>query len=99
MHHSIKRPDQLVLPCPDTEEDIDFQEVEPATLMGRSTAPPELGLPPMNPCNLEAGGVLEFQVVPTKTVFRQPVSIEGAASEAQIDRPTAPPEGHTLDST
>ena len=27
LHHSIKRPDQLVLPCPDTEEDIDFQEV------------------------------------------------------------------------
>jgi hypothetical protein len=24
LHHSINRPDQLVLPCPDTEEDIDF---------------------------------------------------------------------------
>ena len=69
LHHSIKRPDQLVLPCPDTEEDIDFQEVEPATPMGRSIAPPELGLPPMNSCNLKAGGELEFQTTPPETVF------------------------------
>ena len=94
MHHSIKRPDQLVLPCPDTEEDIDFQGVEPATPMGRSIAPTELGLPPMNPCNMEAGRELEFQTTPPETVFRQPVT-----NGAQIGRPTVHPEDHTLDST
>ena len=58
--------------------------------MGRSTAPPELVLPPMNPCNLEAGGELEFQTIPPETVFRKPVTIKDAADEAQIDRPTVP---------
>ena len=37
LHHSIDRPDQLVLPCPDTEEDIDFQNVQPATPLGLIT--------------------------------------------------------------
>jgi hypothetical protein len=48
----------------------------------------------MNPCNLEAGGELEFETTTPETVFRQHVT-----TEAQIDRPTVPPEGHTLDST
>ena len=56
LHHSIERPDHLVLHCPDTEEDIDFQEVEPAIPMGLSIATHELRLPPVNPCNLEGGG-------------------------------------------
>ena len=83
-----------MLPCPYTEEDIDSQEVEPATPMGRSVAPIELGLPPINPCNLEDGGELEFQTILTGTAFRQP-----ANSETQIDRPTVPPQGCTLDPT
>ena len=40
LHHSIERPDQLVLPCPDTEEDIDFQEVEPAAASAGPSADP-----------------------------------------------------------
>jgi hypothetical protein len=53
LHHSIDRPDQLVLPCPDTEEDIDFQTVQPATPLGLSTSTQELQVPPTNPGSLE----------------------------------------------
>ena len=70
--------------------------------MGLSIAPPELGLPPMNPCNLEARGELDFQTTPPETVFRQPVTTEAQidrSTDAQINRPTVPPEGYTLEKT
>ena len=53
LHHDIDRPDQLVLPCPDDEEDIDFQEVQPAAPLGLGTKIPGLQVPPVNPGSLE----------------------------------------------
>ena len=53
----------------------------------------------MNPCNLEAGGELEFQTIRPVTVIRQPATVNDTAAEAEIDRPIVQPEGHTLDST
>ena len=67
--------------------------------MRRSKAPPELGLPLMNTCNLEAEEELEFLTTPPVVTFRQPAAAEDTFAEGQVDRHTVPPAGHTLDST
>ena len=85
-----------MLPYPD-KEDIDFQEIEHATNMGRSRAPPELGLPPMNPCNQQAGEELEFLATLPTVAFRIPAAAGDTLADRHADTATVPPAGLTLD--
>ena len=86
LHHSIDRPDQLVLPCPDTEEDIDFQHLEPATPLGLSTDTQEQIIQSVNPGSLEEDEDLDPPVTRSGATFRRAM-----VPRVNPTQPTVPP--------
>ena len=93
LHHAIDRPDQLVLPCPDAEEDIDFQEVQPAIPLGLGTKIPELQVPPVNPGSLEDEVPIEPSTTRSGIPFKPPEVLGGQDKPPVTSHGPDPGEG------
>ena len=74
------------MPCPDTEEDIDFQNVQPATPLGLSTNTQEQQIPPVNPGSLEEDEDLDPPTTRSGATFRYPT-----VPRVNSTQPTVPP--------